>query len=127
MITTRTHGIIDYIVGLALIAAPWVFGFANFHDFEAATWVPIGLGVAILGMSLITAYDLSIAKIIPMHVHLATDFVAAVFLIASPWLFNFAHYVYLPHVLVGVAEIAVVLMTNKRTVGLNSRLTPMRT
>ncbi len=26
---TRVHGVIDYLWGVALIATPWLFGFAN--------------------------------------------------------------------------------------------------
>jgi hypothetical protein len=29
MITTKTHGVLDYIVGAALIVAPWLLGFAD--------------------------------------------------------------------------------------------------
>jgi hypothetical protein len=29
IISTRTHGVIDHLTGLLLIAAPWLFGFAN--------------------------------------------------------------------------------------------------
>lgn len=28
-IPTKIHGVLDYIAGLALIAAPWLFGFAG--------------------------------------------------------------------------------------------------
>ena len=114
MITSRLHGIIDYIVGVALIAAPWLFGFADFDNFPAATWTPIVIGCAILGMSLLTNYEFSIAKIIPLRAHLAMDFIAAVFLAASPWLLNYADYVYAPHLIVGLAEILVVAMTIKQ-------------
>ena len=33
---TRVHGVIDYLWGVALIATPWLFGFANGG---AAQWV----------------------------------------------------------------------------------------
>lgn len=112
VITSRLHGIIDYIVGAALIAAPWLFGFANFDTYPEATWTPIVIGAAIIGMSLMTNYEYSIAKIIPLRAHLAVDFAAALFLGVSPWLFSFAEYVYLPHVLAGIAEIAIVCMTS---------------
>ena len=45
IISTRIHGIIDYLTGLLLIVAPWLFGFANGG---AAQWVPV-LGLAVLG------------------------------------------------------------------------------
>ena len=111
MINSKLHGIIDYIVGLALIAAPWLFGFADFTQNESATHVPIAVGLAILGMSLMTNYEYSLAKIIPLKTHLAIDVMAALFLIASPWLLKFSDYVYLPHVIMGIAELMVVALT----------------
>lgn len=111
MITSRLHGIIDYIVGFALIAAPWVFGFVNFEEFQAATYTPILIGLSILMLSLITNYEYSVAKIVSLKTHLMMDTGAALLLVASPWLFGFAEYVYLPHVLVGIAELGVVAIT----------------
>jgi len=114
MITSRLHGIIDYVVGVALIAAPWLFGFVDFENFAAATWTPIIIGLAIIGMSLMTNYEFSLARIIPLRTHLFIDFVAAAFLAASPWLLNYADYVYVPHLIVGLAEILIVSMTIKQ-------------
>ena len=116
IISTRTHGVIDYLTGLLLIVAPWLFGFANGG---AAQWVPILVGLAILGMSLMTDYELSIAKVIPMSVHLGADAATGLLLIASPWLFGFADQVRWPHVVIGLLELGVVLMTDsRRTSGL---------
>jgi hypothetical protein len=28
-ISTKTHGVLDYLMGLFLILSPWIFGFAN--------------------------------------------------------------------------------------------------
>ena len=110
MIPTRVHGIIDYIVGLLLIAAPFLFGFA---DGTAAQWVPIILGLSALVYSLLTKYELSAAKIIPMPVHLGLDVASGLLLAASPWLFGFSERVWLPHVVVGVAEIIIPLLTQR--------------
>ena len=112
IIPTNVHGIIDYITGVTLVAAPFLFGFA---DGTAAQWVPIIIGLAILGQSLITQYELSIAKIIPMPTHLMLDAGTGLVLAASPWLFGFADRVYLPHLLVGVMELAVVLLSVSRS------------
>lgn len=114
MITSRLHGIIDYIVGVALISAPWLFGFVNFETYAAATWTPIVIGCAIIAMSLITNYEYSLLKSISLRTHLALDFVLATFLAASPWLLNYADYVYAPHLIVGLAEILIVSMTIKQ-------------
>ena len=108
---TRIHGVIDYLTGVLLIAAPWLFGFA---DGTAAQWVPVILGVAILGMSLITDYELSAARVIPMGVHLAVDGLGGAFLAISPWLFGFADRTYWPHLIVGLGEIVASLVTRTR-------------
>jgi hypothetical protein len=117
---TSVHGILDYIVGIVLIAAPWIFGFAYVGG--AALIVPIVLGIALILYSLITRYEWGIPGIrfLQMPYHLLIDFVAAAFLAASPWIFGFAYKplnVWLPHLVVGIVVIVVVLVsqTHPRT------------
>ena len=111
---TSVHGVLDYLVGIALIAAPWIFGFAYVGG--AAVYVPIILGIALILYSLVTKYELGIPgiKFLPMPYHLVIDFVAAAFLAASPWIFGFASKplnVWLPHLVVGIVVILVVLVS----------------
>jgi hypothetical protein len=108
IISTKMHGMEDYGMGVLLIAAPYLLGFAN-HT--AAQWVPTIVGVAILGMSLLTRYELGLYGLIPMPMHLMLDAGAAILLIASPWIFQFASVVYLPHVILGVVILASGVMT----------------
>ncbi|HEY8381527.1 MAG TPA: SPW repeat protein [Microvirga sp.] len=107
-IPTRVHGMADYASGLLLIAAPWLFGFA---DGGAAQWVPVVIGAGILLMSLLTDYELSLSRLIPMPVHLGADGAGGLLLAASPWLFGFADRVYWPHLIIGLLEIGAALMT----------------
>lgn len=111
MITTRTHGVIDYITGIALILAPYLYGFANG---EIEQWLPQVLGTLTIVMSLITQYELSVAKIIPLPVHLGVDILSGILLAASPWLFDFADVIWWPHLVVGLLEIVVPLMTDRQ-------------
>ena len=111
MISTRTHGVIDYVVGILLIVAPYVLGF---DDGSAAQWVPMILGASAIVYSLLTAYELSVARLIPMPVHLGLDMSSGVLLAASPWLFGFADRIWWPHVMVGLMEIVVPLMTSRQ-------------
>ncbi len=111
---TSVHGVLDYLVGIALIAAPWIFGFAYVGG--AAVYVPIVLGIALILYSLVTRYELGIPgiKFLPMPYHLVIDFLAAVFLAASPWIFGFASKplnVWLPHLVVGIVVVLVVLVS----------------
>ena len=108
IIPTRVHGMLDYASGLLLILAPYIFDFA---DGTAAQYIPQALGAGILLMSLVTDYELSLAKLVPMPVHLGVDAAGGLLLAASPWLFGFADRVYWPHLILGLAEIGAGLMT----------------
>jgi uncharacterized membrane protein len=117
MIPTRVHGFIDYLTSVLLLAAPFIFGFA---DGTAAQWLPILLGAMTIAMSLLTRYELSIAKLIPLPVHLVVDICSGLLLAASPWLFGFADRIWWPHLVVGLVEIAVPLLTRRHPDALSS-------
>lgn len=111
ILSTRTHGMIDYLTGALLILAPYLFGFST-GGIEQ--WIPQLLGLAILGMSLITRYELSVAKIVPLSIHLGVDFAGGLLLAVSPWLFGFADLIWWPHLLIGLMEIAVAAITERQ-------------
>ena len=108
ILSTRAHGYMDYLMGVLLIAAPWLFGFAQNG---AETWVPVILGASAIVYSLMTDYELGASRTISMRTHLTLDLLSGILLAASPWLFGFADYVSTPHVVLGIAEIAASLMT----------------
>jgi hypothetical protein len=112
-ITSRLHGMLDYPVGIVLIAAPWIFGFSD-ADNEAAYLVPIIIGALIIAQSLITDYELSVADVLPLRAHLMLDLVLGIVLAASPWIFGFSDEganAWLPHLIVGLGIVASALMT----------------
>ncbi len=110
LIPTRVHGILDYVVGLLLIAAPWLFGFSDNH---AALMVPVVFGISTIVYSLITNYELAIVRVLPMSIHLWIDLLAGVVLATSPWLFHFSGRIIWPHTAAGLAEIVIVLMSSR--------------
>lgn len=109
MINTRIHGYLDYMMGLLLIVAPWVFNLPE----GAATTLPIILGAGTIVYSLITDYELGLLKVLSMKVHLGIDLAAGILLIAAPWLFGFADEVIWPFVILGLIEVGASLMTEK--------------
>jgi hypothetical protein len=109
-IGTKTHGYLDYIMGVLLIAAPWIFGFARDG---AETWVPVVLGAGVIVYSLLTDYELGMSPMISMRTHLMLDLVGGVILAISPWLFGFADYIWQPHLILGILEIGAALMTKQ--------------
>ncbi len=115
-IPTKFHAPLDYIVGAALIAAPWIF---QFSQHRAATVVPIVLGIGLIAYSLFTNYELGVWKVAPMAVHNLIDIAAGALLAASPWIFGFADdtaNVWVPHLVVGLAAVFLGL-TTKQTGG----------
>lgn len=114
-IPTRVHGALDYIVGIALIIAPWLFGFMEVGG--PAVVIPMVLGVGLIVYSLFTKYEWGLVKVLGMPYHLIIDTIAAVFLAASPFIFGFNAEVpnaWVPHVVVGIAVILVVIFSQRQ-------------
>jgi hypothetical protein len=109
-LSTKAHGVMDYLMGILLIAAPWLLDFAQGG---AETWIPVILGIAMIGLALMTDYEMGAMKALSMPTHLTIDLLSGILLAASPWLFGFAEYVYLPHLILGIAEIGASLITQK--------------
>jgi hypothetical protein len=123
-IPTKFHAPLDYIVGVALIAAPWLF---QFSEHTAATVIPVVLGIGLIAYSLITDYELGVWKVAPMAVHNLIDIVAGTVLAVSPFLFGFSDEsanVWVPHVIVGLAAIFLGLTTVQRGYSYRKSSTP---
>ena len=121
-IPTKVHGVLDYLVAIALIFAPLIFGFSDLGG--PAVIIPVVLGIGLILYSLFTRYELGAFKLIGMPVHLVFDVVASLFLIASPFLFGFADEApnaWVPHIVVGVAVIVVVLFSKPQPAGTLAR------
>ena len=113
-VPTGIHAYFDYIGGVTLLAAPFVFFF--FPVGGAAVIIPMVLGVGLIVYSLLTNYELGIPglKFIPVWIHLILDLVASAFLAVSPFLFGFiseSPNVWLPHILAGVGVILLVVVS----------------
>ena len=111
IIPTKIHGIMDYLMGVLLVAAPWLF---DFNRGGAETWVPVVLGLGVIAYSAFTDYEYGLARRLSMSTHLGLDGVGGAFLAASPWLFNFDEHVWAPHLVLGLLEIGAALMTETR-------------
>jgi hypothetical protein len=112
IIDTKTHGYMDYIMGIFLLASPSLFSL-NVNAIESTVFYIIGVTAIIY--SLLTNYELGFLKIIPMKGHLALDIFSGIFLAASPWLLGFAEIVYMPHLVLGIIEIGAALFTTSKS------------
>ncbi len=115
LISTYAHGIIDYVVGVALLFAPNIFGFASLGG--APDIIPRFMGIAIIAMALLTQYELGLFKLIPFKAHKTIDIIAGLYLALSPFIHGFASEpanAWVPHLIVGVAIIAVAFMSQTK-------------
>jgi hypothetical protein len=80
------HSLIEYVAGVALIAAPLLLNYKS----DAATAASIILGVLVLFLVATTTSTLSLVNQVPLSVHIVFDYVIAAVLIASPFLFSFS-------------------------------------
>lgn len=112
-IPTKVHGALDYIVGIALIAAPGLFGFMSMGG--PAVILPMVLGVGLILYSIFTKYEWGLIKVLGMPYHLIFDVLASALLALSPFIFGFYNpsmpNVWLPHVVVGITVIIVVIFS----------------
>jgi uncharacterized membrane protein len=109
-ISTRVHGVLDYVAGVLLIFAPRIFGFQSGGPEDR---IPVILGAILLIYSLLTRYELGLFKVIPFKGHLTLDFLSGVFLAISPWAFGFSDRVWAPHLVLGLLEIGASLMSQR--------------
>lgn len=103
------HGILDYAGGLLITTSPWLFGFAKLGG--APLLIPLCLGSMQLLMALFSNHPLGVIKVFPMPLHLVIDMLAGIILIAAPWVYGFYHFVFLPHVLLGMMSLLAGLLT----------------
>ena len=79
------HGLVEYVAGALLVAAPFLFSFTS----DAATAVSIVAGVVVLIVASSSAMSTGLIKSIPVHAHVVLDYILAALLIASPFIFSF--------------------------------------
>jgi SPW repeat len=110
LLPTRVHGFLDHVLGVMLIAVPLAFGFGA----GAQTWLPVLLGAGLILYSLFTEYELGVVPLIRMPSHLVTDGLVGLLLIASPWIFGFAWEIWVPHVVLGLAQVGAAMCTQTK-------------
>ena len=106
---TRVHGIIDYLIGAALIILPWLRGF---ETGAPETWLAVVIGMAVIGYSLQTDYEFGVRAKIQIPVHLWLDALAGLLLAISPWVLGFDQRVWAPHLGAGLLLIIIALFSD---------------
>ena len=79
------HGLLEYAVAILLILSAFLFSFES----DTATGIAIAAGVVVLIVNASTAMSTGLVKSIPVQAHVMLDYLLAILLIASPFLFGF--------------------------------------
>jgi hypothetical protein len=109
-IPLNLHAALEPLMAVVIIAAPWIFGFSGT---DSATVICVLVGAAMLLIGSMTDWRMSLARLIPLRMHLMGDLVLGAVLVLSPLIFGFAdeggptRFM----VIVGVLELMTALMT----------------
>lgn len=80
------HGILEYLLGVLFIAAPFLFDFKS----GAATGMSVAVGVLILIFAAASEGPVSLVNQLPVLLHVAMLYLLAIFLVAAPFLLGFS-------------------------------------
>ena len=86
-IPLNVHAALEPLIALIVIAAPWIFGFS---DTDSATVICVLVGLTMLVVGSLTDWRLSLARVIPLRMHMIGDLTLAMVLLLSPLIFGFA-------------------------------------
>ena len=84
-VSVLVHGVIDYLVGAFLIAAPFLLSFTD----DTATVAAVGAGVVMLVLGASSDLPTGLVDSVPKAVHAMLDYVVAVAMIAAPFVLGF--------------------------------------
>ncbi len=85
ILSTKVHGILDYLLSLTLLAYPLITGF-NSPDMLISAIAGTGIGL----YSIMTQYETGIIKKISIYSHIMFDVCSGIFLVLCPWVFGFS-------------------------------------
>ena len=74
VISTKTHGAIDYLTGAGMLAAPSLLGIS---DELAAARTLRAAGLAAMAYSFLTDYEFGLVRVIPMPIHIVHSLMQA--------------------------------------------------
>jgi len=85
-IPLELHAMIEPVIGLLFIVAPFVLDF----DDSSARTLSVIVGVVILLSGMMTRWRLSLVKLIPLRMHFMTDVLIGIVCIAAPFALGFS-------------------------------------
>ncbi len=110
LVNTKAQALVNYLLGVILIAAPWIF---DFNAGGAVYGTLIFFAVVTWTETAFSRLEYAVIKIIPLKVHLYLDMLLGLFLAASPWLFGFSEEAFKPHLVFGLTQLVIAVITDR--------------
>ncbi|MDO1501632.1 hypothetical protein Q2T40_15970 [Winogradskyella maritima] len=86
-ITKKIHSYLDYPVAISLILLPFLLGLGETNPI--AFYLSVIVGVAALGLTILTDHQTGLLSLIPYRLHLIVDGAVAILFLLAPFIFSF--------------------------------------
>jgi len=110
IVSTKFHGLLDYLISLSLLSYPLIWGFES-PDYQISAATGFGIGL----YSIFTKYEAGLVKKISMHSHMMFDACAGIFLVLSPVVLNFRNESAIFYIVTGTVLLLYTALTDSRT------------
>ena len=117
-IPTKTHGMIDYLIAVILIALPWVCGVWSVNVSMAV--LTLLLGGALLVYSIYTYYEVGVFKLMGMWTHVTLDAVIGMITMALPLFYGMVGLqlrLWVPYLAVGLVAVLLSIFSKTAPAG----------
>ncbi|NBL64123.1 hypothetical protein GV828_02790 [Flavobacterium sp. NST-5] len=108
IITSKTHAIIDYIIGIIMLCIPT---FMNFPDDSLVCRILVIPALLLLLTATLSEHEINLANFLSRQLHLKIDVVIAAFLLFSPIIIGLSHS--FPHILFGMLILANIVLSKR--------------
>ena len=98
ILSPKIHGVLDYAVVLAFLAAPTLFGMTG-----VAALLSYALAAVHLGLTLLTDFPMGALRVIPLTFHGWIELAVGPALLAAPWILGFSGHARIFYVAAGAA------------------------
>lgn len=109
--STYVHASIDYAFVILCLLVPVLFYLGNS---SVAVWSLWFMGSLLLAVDLLTDYDISFVRWLPIRLHLDLDLALGLGLMGAPWILGFASEAWIAHVVLGAALAGAALLCHVR-------------
>lgn len=104
------HGILDYLMGILVTASPWLFGFSGQY---LAPQIATTIGIALIGISLVTNYEAGLIHLLPFAAHRFTDFIIGIALLGATWHFYMGGRAGIVFTILGAIHLVIAALTRR--------------